>query len=530
MLAAGPCQGKGAGRAPHRTRSGHRDGFVPGGSLRLRSRAACAAVVWRVWTRSLKRPVSPTVRHSTGDSAGAPGLIRVDADTSPWGSEDATPGSRVCVPVRALLCRVGRAGLPGAFWCASHFLWPFCPSSLFGHLRDGVAHARVFFFLPSSLPPLAPPLSPVFGAPRPRVPLALALFDCSCPSTFFVFVFLLFLFLLRILPSFAIRPRSRWLRLFPFFCFFPCPPPPVPFVCVVPRAACCCGFLCCVSCCGCPPCAAVGCCALCRVPSGGFLWVVLCCAVPTVVTVCCAAALVPLSRSVVHVVACCPALVCVATCCAVVSLCWVYCLLCLALRLGLAPMGCCALRRCILPSFSALCAPRGVVCRGVLTRVVARRCALCCVCPRVSCCASLALSPLCGAVLRCGGLVRLRCAVPLVCAVSGARCPGAFMCAMLFLVVFCGVVLRCAAGCVVCCAAAPCALFFCVLSCCDAVRLVRCCVVLCRRACVVLPCCAILRLLCWAVFCGAACSLCWFAAGPRCPLWCPGAALWRWCP
>ena len=45
---------------------------------------------WRVWTRSLTRPVSRTVRLSTGDSAGAPGLFRVDADTSPCGSEDAT--------------------------------------------------------------------------------------------------------------------------------------------------------------------------------------------------------------------------------------------------------------------------------------------------------------------------------------------------------------------------------------------------------------------------------------------------------
>ena len=68
--AAGPCRGKGAGRAPRRTRSGPQDGVVPGGSLRLPSWAACAAVVLRVWTRSLKRPVSRTVRLATGDSAG----------------------------------------------------------------------------------------------------------------------------------------------------------------------------------------------------------------------------------------------------------------------------------------------------------------------------------------------------------------------------------------------------------------------------------------------------------------------------
>ena len=76
---------------------------------------------WREWTRSLMRPVSRTVRRSTGDSAGAPGPFRVDAVTSPCGSEDATPGSRACVRVLALFGRVGRAGLPGAFCCASPF-------------------------------------------------------------------------------------------------------------------------------------------------------------------------------------------------------------------------------------------------------------------------------------------------------------------------------------------------------------------------------------------------------------------------
>ena len=43
--AAGPRRGRDAGLAPRRTRSGPRDGVVPGGSLRRRSWAACAAVV-----------------------------------------------------------------------------------------------------------------------------------------------------------------------------------------------------------------------------------------------------------------------------------------------------------------------------------------------------------------------------------------------------------------------------------------------------------------------------------------------------
>ena len=64
---------------------------------------------------------SSAVRHSTADSAGAPGLFRLDADTSPCGPEDATPSSRACVRVPVLPSQVGRAGLLGAFWCASPF-------------------------------------------------------------------------------------------------------------------------------------------------------------------------------------------------------------------------------------------------------------------------------------------------------------------------------------------------------------------------------------------------------------------------
>ena len=43
---AGPRRGRGAGLAPRRTRLGPRDGVVPGGFLRRRSWAACAAVVF----------------------------------------------------------------------------------------------------------------------------------------------------------------------------------------------------------------------------------------------------------------------------------------------------------------------------------------------------------------------------------------------------------------------------------------------------------------------------------------------------
>ena len=120
---------------------------------------------WRVWTRSLTRPVSRTVRRSTVDSAPAPGLFRVDADTASCGSEDATPGSRACVRVLALSGRVGRAGLPGAFWCASPF--PFAALAFcFAWPPPGWACPRLgrfFFPLPSSARPLCLLLSLVSG-------------------------------------------------------------------------------------------------------------------------------------------------------------------------------------------------------------------------------------------------------------------------------------------------------------------------------------------------------------------------------
>ena len=119
--AAGPCRGRGAGLAPRRTRSGPHNGVVPGGSLRRASWAACAAVVRRVRTWSLTRPVFPYPSSFDGDSASAPVLFYVDAYTSPLRSEDATPGFRACVRVPALLGRVGRAGLPCVFLGTSPF-------------------------------------------------------------------------------------------------------------------------------------------------------------------------------------------------------------------------------------------------------------------------------------------------------------------------------------------------------------------------------------------------------------------------
>ena len=110
-------------------------------------------------------PRSPYRPSFHEDSAGAPGLFRVEAITSPCGSENATPGSRACVCVLVRPGRVRRAGLPGAFGCASPFSlaalsfclaplpagWgcPFCGSL--------VAFPPTFFFFLPAVPLSARP-------------------------------------------------------------------------------------------------------------------------------------------------------------------------------------------------------------------------------------------------------------------------------------------------------------------------------------------------------------------------------------
>ena len=162
---------------------------------------------WRVWTWSLTRPVSCTAHLLTGDSAAAPGLFRVDANTAPFESEDATPGARVCVRLRALLDRVGRACLPCAFWCASpfpvaalSFFFVRPPPSLGRPVRCGV------FFLVCA--PRCVPL-PVSSGPGclgpwrlvrpPPLSSFLSLFlPLPPPALFFSFLLLLFVFFMAV--------------------------------------------------------------------------------------------------------------------------------------------------------------------------------------------------------------------------------------------------------------------------------------------------------------------------------------------
>ena len=487
--AAGPRRGRGAGLSASYPFGAPRWGCpwrVPPASVLGCVR--CGG--WRVWTRSLTRPVSRTVRLSTGDSAGAPGLFRVDADTSPCGSEDATPGSRACLRVRAFLAGSGGPASRARSGAPHLFLWPLCLSALLGPLRAGVAplffaavaFPRWLFFSASrclaraSFVSSAWPLAALWWLlPRPA-PLCVSGFRRSClwPWCFFFFFFF---FSLRAPPlSLAFsgfRPRVPWasalalfvllafrfsalrapvpLSCFPLGCWLLprgcCPPPPplCPAV-FVPAARCC------VPCCAVRPLVRCGaaprCCALCRPV---LCWRVLCCA-----------RLVPL------LVAPCP----------------------LALPVALGP---CALRRCVLRCSPALCALCVLSWRGG------------------ACCAFPVLSVLCGAVLRCAGALALCCSCGACCCWRLVLWCAAVCCAVSCGVPWCGAgsggpwlsaggVFRCRCPCLAAWSASLCLVWFAVVPCFP----VSCSVVLCCR--VVLCCCALLSC-CGAV--GACFALLW---------------------
>ena len=204
----------------------------------------CVRCGWLcVRTRSLTHPVSRTVRRSTGDSAGASGLFRVDADTAPFGWEDVTPGSRACVRVRALLGWLGRAGLRGAFLCAS----PSLVAALGGLLVCVCPHPGLscpvcgccwgFFFLvlrrPGSLRLSA------FSGPGRLGPCSVPVLLPAHPEIFFLLFPLSFLALpVRVVPWFSspwccgpwrpvVLPPGPPVCFFCFFfvLFFPSPSP-----------------------------------------------------------------------------------------------------------------------------------------------------------------------------------------------------------------------------------------------------------------------------------------------------------------
>ena len=481
--------------------------------------------------------------------------------------------------VRALLGRVGRAGLPGALWCALPFplaalsfcvAWPppgwGCPSlfrwcfrsSLVVFLGLPLRGSRlvcvsclavgcslvvappppphlcvavfvapacglgVFFFFSFFMFLRAPPLSPVFCGIRPRVPWASALA---------LFVLVAFRFsALRALVPLSCFPPGCW-RLWRGCC--PSPPLCVSRFSFLPLGAVCRVVLCVPGCGAAPRC----CAALLRIVSPG---VVLSCAV---------------LRSFGAAACCVPS--------------------------GAArrPGALCSAALCFAVFPRAVCSVLCVFCRGAVVRAVVRRSALCCVCLGVLCCAFPVLSVLCGAVLRCAGALALCCSCGACCCwrlvlwcaavccavscgvpwcgagsggpwlsaggVSRCRCPylAAWSASLLLVWFAVGPCFAVSFSVVLCCRVVLCCCAL--LSCCGAVgacfallwAVVLCCVVLLVGSAVFGPvvvsaCCGALFLalcvprLLRSVLCGA--LLCW--------LWCPASlcrVLWRcavlWC-
>ena len=343
--------------------------------------------------------------------------------------------------VLALLGRVGRAGLPGAFCCAPLTFPEAALSFNFSWLppRWGCPFVVLLFstprfllFLPS--PPCAPAVSCFLLFPAPgAMGLGASFLFSSCFSSRPAWLGVCFL-----PPSVSSSPPPPLL-----FCSFFCLPPLVCFV-GLPLVGSSCApfgrvvfFFWCVVLCSWLLLRVVRCLWSCR-PAALFplwcavwFWSPLPCAVLCCVPGCNVAPRCCVSR--------CPALCGFVPCC-VVLLVWCRCLLC------------CALGRCPSPCGPALwgavfCGfpPHAVLCAvSVFPWFVAACCCspLCfvlCVCAVcvLGCRAARSLSSLLCAVLCRTVLVRLLCAVRVVCAVCGAWCCGALLSVVLCPVVFC---------------------------------------------------------------------------------------------
>ena len=388
-----------------------------------------------VWTRSLTRPVSRTVRLSTGDSAGAPGLFRVDADTAPFGSEDATPGSRACVRVRAFLAGLGGPASRARFWCASPFpvavvVALFVCSASAGLGLPCLCCLWVFvFFFPSLLcapfvsgvlcfpAPGALGLGVLWSFPPPSLVCFFFFFPPPCPPFFFF--------------ALCLRVRVRGFSLLFFRAVLAVRCRAVVSWAVGRVGVCCCG-----------PCAAAGAGVLLR---SLVRFPLLCCSL-----FCCVCPVAPRWRR------------CSSACC----LWWLPC----GLVLGLVFFFC--------VGFLLLMPPPPPVCCPVLW-VVVRRVVWCCGLWCVLCCVRCCVACLCSCAVLCWVALLCCCCALLSCAAAFSFSAGFFFaffrCSLPFrgavsvsVLCLCGAVLVCLCRCPLCAALVPLWrwLVFCVVVCC----------------------------------------------------------------
>ena len=379
--------------------------------------------------------------------------------------------------------------------------------------------------------------SPVVAAPSPFVSRG---FRCCCS----VLCFFCFLFSLLVGGPRPLLPPPRCVS--GALCCL-----------VLPRCA---SLPRCVPCCGASHCCVVGCWAPCGVCWGVCLCVVLRCwlllrVVPchwscrpvglfavwlaawfwsalACALLCC----VPLGAVLCRVAACRASRCCAVVCCAVLLRLFGVAACC-AVSSGAARHSgaLCFAALCFAVPLRAVCSVLCVFCRGVLVRAVVRRCAVCCVCPGVSCSAFHVLSALCGAVFcsagalascsSCGAcccwrLVLWRAAVCFAVSFgvlwSGAGSGGPWL--------FAGCVFWCRCPCLAAWSASLWLVWFAVVRCfpvsCSVVLFCRvvllCCALLsvCGAVCAcsallwpVVPCCVML-LVVWAVLCPVVVSVC----------------------
>ena len=206
----------------------------------------------RVWTRSLTRPVSRTACLSTGHLGDFTGAVWSGRPHRPSWVGGCQARVRCVCACAFLLRRVGRAGLPGPFWCASPFPVAIHGALLVCPAPSGLGLPCLWFFLRLFFCFCAPrvcgvPCFPALSAlgrgvlwsAPPLFCFSFALFFLPLPAGVFFFCLFFCLFFFRC-PVFFLSSSPSFLFFFALPCCAGCA---VPGWCVLGCGACWCVFL-----------------------------------------------------------------------------------------------------------------------------------------------------------------------------------------------------------------------------------------------------------------------------------------------